>query len=165
MSEKSALSVNPDVMSTNQQNDGSNQVAALYNAMIVPLSGYTIRGFIWYQGESNKGFHKTYPANMAAMVSDWRSLWGGGEQMPFYYVQLAPFDYDIPMHRFEGQKNGILLPLMVGAAESPVSDTEFRYGGNNRYRKCHRYSSGKERCCRAETCLTGADRHIRNVRY
>lgn len=121
MSEKSALSVNPDVMSTNQQNDGSNQVAALYNAMIVPLSGYTIRGFIWYQGESNKGFHKTYPANMAAMVSDWRSLWGGGEQMPFYYVQLAPFDYDIPMHRFEGQKNGILLPLMVEAQLKALS--------------------------------------------
>ena len=87
----------------------------LYNGMILPVCRYTAKGFIWYQGESNKGYHAKYPYDMAALAANWRAAWGGGEQMPFYYVQLAPFDYDIPMHRFRGEENPILLPLMVEA--------------------------------------------------
>lgn len=115
MSPRAAESVDPDIEDSNAVYDPQNQVGALYNGMIHPLAPYTLRGFIWYQGESNKGAHAIYPEMMAAMVNDWRNLWEGGEQMPFYYVQLAPFDYDIPMHRFEGRCNPILLPLLVEA--------------------------------------------------
>lgn len=113
MSEEAALKVDKDILSTNRFHDASNQVATLYNAMLMPVANYTLRGFLWYQGESNKGYHSKYHLNMAEMVRCWRTTWRGGEMMPFYYVQLAPFDYDIPMHRFNGEVNPILLPLMV----------------------------------------------------
>jgi len=115
MSAGTAQSVDEKILATDAAYDAQNRVAALYNAMIRPLTPYTLRGFIWYQGESNKGYHAKYPYDMAALAANWRAAWGGGEQMPFYYVQLAPFDYDIPMHRFRGEENPILLPLMVEA--------------------------------------------------
>lgn len=115
MSGEAALSVDSNVFETDCRHDATNKVSSMYNSMIFPLSKYSLRGFIWYQGESNKGYHKSYAANMEALVRNWREIWGKGESMPFYYVQLAPFDYDIPMHRFNGEKNGILLPLMVEA--------------------------------------------------
>ncbi len=40
----------------------------LYNAMIAPLTGYSIKGLIWYQGETN---------------------------FPFYYCQIAPYEYKL----------------------------------------------------------------------
>lgn len=66
---------------------------AMYNAMIYPLTAYTVKGFLWYQGESNIGRHETYAQRMADMVALWREQWGGGEAMPFYYVEIAPFGY------------------------------------------------------------------------
>lgn len=115
MSPEAARSADPGILATDAAHDAQNRVGALYNAMIHPLTRYTLRGFLWYQGESNKGHHAKYARDMAAMVALWRTAWGGGAEMPFYYVQLAPFDYDIPMHRFGGERNPILLPLMVEA--------------------------------------------------
>ncbi|AWW33197.1 sialate O-acetylesterase [Echinicola strongylocentroti] len=65
---------------------------ALYNGMITPVAGYGMRGAIWYQGESNNGRPDQYEELMVTMVREWRSLWGEGE-FPFYYAQIAPFDY------------------------------------------------------------------------
>ncbi|MEN6618838.1 MAG: sialate O-acetylesterase [Rikenellaceae bacterium] len=64
----------------------------MYNGMLKPLQKYTIKGFLWYQGESNVGKHKTYAARMADMVSIWRQEWGLGE-LPFYFVEIAPYNY------------------------------------------------------------------------
>ena len=64
----------------------------LYNAMIAPLVPYTIKGFLWYQGESNVGGHAVYAERLANMVKLWRGLWGQGE-LPFYFVEIAPFNY------------------------------------------------------------------------
>jgi len=63
----------------------------LYNGMINPIAGYTIRGAIWYQGESNYDRAAQYSALFQRMVSEWRKLWGQGE-FPFYYCQIAPYD-------------------------------------------------------------------------
>lgn len=63
---------------------------ALFNGMIAPLAGYGIRGFVWYQGESNRHEPALYERLFPAMVADWRARWGYGE-LPFYYVQIAPF--------------------------------------------------------------------------
>lgn len=115
MSAAAAQGVDSGILATDAAHDAQNRVGALYNAMIRPLAPYTLRGFIWYQGESNKGFHAKYPRDMAAMAAAWRATWESDERMPFYYVQLAPFDYDIPMHRFRNERNPILLPLMVEA--------------------------------------------------
>jgi sialate O-acetylesterase len=64
----------------------------LYNAMISPMVGYGIRGGLWYQGESNRNEAKQYEKLMPGLIENWRSEWGVGE-FPFYFVQIAPFDY------------------------------------------------------------------------
>ncbi len=65
---------------------------ALYNGMIAPLVPYKIRGAIWYQGESNRGEGMLYFEKMKALIAGWRSIWNDPE-MPFYFVQLAPYTY------------------------------------------------------------------------
>jgi len=64
----------------------------LYNAMIYPLKNYAIKGFCWYQGETNIGRSKYYAERMKRMIQHWRDIWGG-EKKPFYYVELPPFEY------------------------------------------------------------------------
>lgn len=64
----------------------------LFNAMIHPMIGFGIKGVIWYQGESNRGKPDQYLQLMPEIVADWREKWGIGD-FPFYYVQIAPFDY------------------------------------------------------------------------
>ena len=65
---------------------------ALYNAMIHPIKQFTIKGTIWYQGESNLNNPQVYKRLFPAMVRSWRKEWNQGE-FPFYYVQIAPYDY------------------------------------------------------------------------
>ena len=66
--------------------------SGLYNKMIHPLVPYAIRGAVWYQGESNVGNAHLYEELFGLMIRDWRARWGQGE-FPFYYVQIAPFNY------------------------------------------------------------------------
>ncbi len=61
----------------------------LYNAMLYPLTNYTIKGAIWYQGESNAESAILYRSLFPAMVKNWRNVWNQGD-FPFYYVQIAP---------------------------------------------------------------------------
>ncbi len=68
----------------------ANQPTALYNAMIAPLINYTIKGFLWYQGESNAGRPEEYAKLQPAQITDWRNKWKQGE-LPFIYVQLPNF--------------------------------------------------------------------------
>ena len=59
----------------------------LYNALIVPLYPYAISGTIWYQGCTNAGRPRQYPAAIRAMVRQWRK--GFESEFPFYYCQLV----------------------------------------------------------------------------
>ncbi|HZV68702.1 MAG TPA: sialate O-acetylesterase [Saprospiraceae bacterium] len=63
----------------------------IYNAMILPLHKTRIAGAIWYQGESNIRNASTYDHLLSALIRNWREQWG--YQFPFYYVQIAPFNY------------------------------------------------------------------------
>lgn len=67
-----------------------NQPAALFNGMIAPLVPYSIRGFLWYQGEANTSRAEEYARLQPALIRDWRRLWGQ-EDLPFLYVQLPSF--------------------------------------------------------------------------
>lgn len=67
----------------------------LYNAMLHPLINYTMKGVIWYQGESNSGKAKLYQTLFPAMVENWRNNWNQGD-FPFYYVQIAPHKGQTP---------------------------------------------------------------------
>lgn len=70
----------------------SHNPASLYNAMIAPIIPFGIKGAIWYQGESNVGRDYQYRTLFPAMITNWRDDWGLGD-FPFYYVQIAPFNY------------------------------------------------------------------------
>ncbi len=67
----------------------SNKPSAIYNAMIHPWVGYSMKGAIWYQGESNASRAKQYETIFPQLILDWRRLWK--KQLPFYFVQLANF--------------------------------------------------------------------------
>jgi sialate O-acetylesterase len=56
--------------------------------MIHPLIPITIRGAIWYQGESNHTDGMLYKDKMKTLVASWRQLWG--DDYPFYFVQIGP---------------------------------------------------------------------------
>ncbi len=62
----------------------------LYNGMIAPLLNYSIRGVIWYQGESNTSKALEYQKLFPDMIKDWRQQWKQGN-FPFLFVQLANY--------------------------------------------------------------------------
>lgn len=76
----------PNVIKQNPNNP-----SVLFNAMINPLIPYSIKGALWYQGESNVGRDMQYRRLFPAMISDWRERWG--DEFPFYFVQIAPYQY------------------------------------------------------------------------
>lgn len=61
----------------------------LYNAMIHPLVPYSLKGVIWYQGESNADRAHQYQTLFPAMIQDWRTKWNS--PLGFHFVQLANF--------------------------------------------------------------------------
>lgn len=68
--------------------------SAMYNGMLHPLIGLTMRGVIWYQGEENVSRASTYADQLSTMIRGWRSEWKQGD-FPFYYCQIAPYDYSL----------------------------------------------------------------------
>ncbi|MFD2967532.1 sialate O-acetylesterase [Sphingobacterium bambusae] len=81
----------------------------LYNGMIHPLIGFGIKGIIWYQGESNYERPEAYEVLFPRMVTQYRKLWNDG-QLPFYFTQIAPFDYaSLPPFLLGGKYNSAYL--------------------------------------------------------
>lgn len=66
--------------------------SVLYNAKVVPFLDFKVKGMLWYQGESNRDNAELYKRLMPAFVKDLRSHWG--EEMPVYFVEIAPFNYE-----------------------------------------------------------------------
>ncbi|TDB67588.1 sialate O-acetylesterase [Arundinibacter roseus] len=67
----------------------------LFNGMIAPLVNYTIKGALWYQGESNADSPAEYSKLLSALIGDWRKHWqqtgAVSGVFPFIYVQLANY--------------------------------------------------------------------------
>lgn len=80
-----------------------NKFPSLYNGMIHGLAPLSIKGCIWYQGESNRAEGPLYHERKKALINGWRQIWG--KEMPFYFVQLAPFAYP-------KDKNPEVLPII-----------------------------------------------------
>ena len=104
---------------------------ALYNGMLRPLVGYTMRGVLWYQGEDNVNRHANYADLMKAMVEGWRTEWQEGA-FPFYYCQIAPYDYSLinwpynsALLREQQQKAERLIP---NARMAVLLDAGLEYG-------------------------------------
>jgi len=71
----------------------------LFNGQVAPLIPFTFKGMIWYQGETNRGRNEQYTRLQTAYVKMMRELFCVPEA-PFYFVQIAPFNYDNP-RKFE----------------------------------------------------------------
>ena len=86
----------------------------LFNSMINPLIPFSIKGALWYQGESNVGRHEEYNILFPGLIEDWRSRWR--MEFPFYYVQIAPFSYtkdptkNVSQKLRESQRNSLKTP-------------------------------------------------------
>jgi sialate O-acetylesterase len=63
---------------------------ALYNAMIAPFLPYSLKGIVWYQGETNVWKPEVYASLLPALAKDWRNKFKQPE-LPFLYVQLPGF--------------------------------------------------------------------------
>ncbi len=90
------LPINP--LNNNYQHTG------LYNGMIHPIVPFGIRGFLWYQGESNNGQGMHYYQLQRGLIEGWRSVWNqeGNRDFPFLFAQLAPYNYQGDPTRLAG---------------------------------------------------------------
>ncbi len=65
----------------------NNSPTGLYNGVVAPVRNYALRGFLWYQGESNTGRAAEYRDMMVDLIEGWRGEWNDPLK-PFLYVQL-----------------------------------------------------------------------------
>ncbi len=111
---------------------------ALYNGMLHPLIGYTMRGVIWYQGEENVNRYQNYADQFSTMIKGWRKEWNQGD-FPFYYCQIAPYDYTL----IDWKENSAYLREQQSKVEKMVDncrmavtmDTGLEYGIHPRKKK------------------------------
>lgn len=89
-------SLNPQFIA--QTKDKHKIPGSLWNGMINPIIGYTLKGFIWYQGESNQVRASKYAQTQAKLIHNWRKQWKQPDA-PFYYVQIAPQYHQAPLLR------------------------------------------------------------------
>ena len=80
----------------------------MYNGMFFPASKYTVKGIIWYQGESNVSIRwDEYASLMTTMVETWRKDYGLGD-IPFLIVELPPYDYYDGNYGFQDEQGPLL---------------------------------------------------------
>ncbi len=94
--------------------------SVLYNGMVAPIIPYSIRGVIWYQGESNANNPSLYAKLFPDMIKNWRDDWNQGD-FPFYFVQISahsnqnPYIREAQLKTFRNVQNtGMVVTLDVG---------------------------------------------------
>jgi len=130
--EKVDLSLRPNIIALSPYTSPS----VLYNAMIHPLKPYHMKGVVWYQGESNIGRHEQYEHLFPALINDWRDQWQ--TQLPFYFVQIAPFDYasgedpkkDLSQFLRDAQRKTLTVPQTGMVVTLDVGDPKNIHPGN-----------------------------------
>ncbi len=125
--------------------DNPQAPTTLYNGMIHALTPFAIRGAIWYQGENNRNDGLFYEKKMEALIAGWRAVWQLGD-FPFYYVQLAPYNYsynretpagDVPDFLrlpliWEAQRNALRVPNTGMAVTTDITDLYDIHPANKR---------------------------------
>jgi sialate O-acetylesterase len=84
----------------------------IYNGMIHLLEKLSVRGIIWYQGESNYADKGNYTRLFTALIKYWRQAFNQGT-LPFYFTQIAPYTKN-------ADKNPIILPLFWDAQQNSL---------------------------------------------
>ena len=92
-----------------------------FESMIQPIVPFAVKGMLWYQGETNcmKEDQATYPEKVKVLIETYRSLFRN-PQMPFYYVQIAPYLYSTRT-KDSKQHTETLLPEFWVAQEKCLS--------------------------------------------
>jgi sialate O-acetylesterase len=102
--------------------------AGLYNGMIAPLTPLEVKGFIWYQGETNSAHDRApyYETLFSGLIEDWRSRFDQGA-LPFFFVQISSFNSpgedwgrvrDEQRRTLAVTKTGMAVTLDVGDAHN-----------------------------------------------
>ena len=94
----------------------------LYNGMLHPLIGMTMKGVIWYQGEDNWNRAHTYTDMFTRLINGWRAEWKQGD-FPFYYCQIAPYDYGIITEKGKEVINSAYLREAQAKVEHRVANS------------------------------------------
>ena len=98
----------------------------MYNGMLHPLRHYTIKGFLWYQGEANCGKDKDYAERLNTMVSVWRKEFSEdqanplNEGLPFYLAEIAPWG---GYGGVEGESGALLREAQHDAGERVIQNS------------------------------------------
>ena len=109
-----------------EDHDGAWTPGTLFNAMIAPYTRYTIKGVLWYQGETDSDAKRapSYHRVFSTLISDWRQQWGEGD-FPFLFVQISSFGSSAPgwpvvrdaqRRTLELRDTGMAVTLDVGLA-------------------------------------------------
>jgi len=94
---------------------------ALYNSMIAPIIPYSIAGAIWYQGEANRNNYQIYSLLMKTLIENWRKDFN--QEFPFYFVQIAPFNYrDSGNSQFVREQQEMVTKMVPKTGMVVVSD-------------------------------------------
>ena len=86
-------------------------VGEWYKRLLVPVIPYTIRGFLWYQGENNCGIEDGRYAQKFKVMTDWWKSQFQDPSLPFYYVILAPHIYSDRLHKGGHPLTAEALPI------------------------------------------------------
>ena len=106
----------PLVTPVGGDNTPYNRPSVLYNAMVHPILPLRLRAVLWYQGETDWWDADRYACSFPNMIQDWRTKFNSSNGLPFYFVQLAPYN-GAPVAVRESQKQALLLP-MTGVANA-----------------------------------------------
>ena len=99
------------------------QPCYMYEAGILPLQQYPIRGVIWYQGESNAHNKDAHAKLFELLVRSWRANWQN-DALPFYFVQLSSLNRPSwPAFRDSQCRLSESLPYVGMAVSSDVGDS------------------------------------------
>jgi len=90
---KEILETYPDGLTPMDDQDYHRKMV-MFNGMLNPLAGYTIKGFLWNQGESNVGREQEYIERFQTMTRLWRKMWRqDNDPLPMYTVELPGYSY------------------------------------------------------------------------
>ncbi|GAB1294044.1 Sialate O-acetylesterase [Apodemus speciosus] len=120
--------------------------SVLWNAMIHPLQNMTLKGVVWYQGETNANYNRDlYACMFPALIEDWRQTFHYGSQgqterfFPFGFVQLSSYllknssDYGFPEIRWHqtadfGYAPNLKMPSTFMAVTMDLCDRDSPFG-------------------------------------
>ena len=111
-----------DQAATLPQQEDQKIPTRFYNGMIHPLRNFRVKGVVWYQGEGNAGQAEKYRQLFSTMISQWRDVFG--YEFPFYFVQIAPFNYQAVNAAYlrEAQLETMSLPKTGMAVTMDIGD-------------------------------------------